>query len=194
VIRHPDPRKYNAAILTAKQYLSQPAHWVILDTETTGLAKTDEVIQVAVMAANGDTVFDSYIRPKSGRIPYGSTRVHGITIDMVEDAPDFSEVAAALMAILENKTILAYNASFDDRMLRQTAQLYGGEFVGSFDCVMKLYSTYVGIPSAYGSGFRNVKLPGARHTAIEDCRATLDVLEEMANAQPLLAARAETVL
>ena len=44
---------------------------------------------------------------------------------------------------------------------------------------MRRYAAYVGEPSKRG-GYRSQKLPGGDHTAIGDARATLRLIERMA--------------
>lgn len=56
------------------------------------------------------------IRPPRRRILF--TRIHGITWDMVKDAPGFADVWARLAPLLDGASILAaHNAPFDRRVL-----------------------------------------------------------------------------
>lgn len=59
----PDPRDRIQTIEWARGLLAKHDGWLIIDTETTGIAPTDEVIQIGVLAADGSTVFDSLVRP-----------------------------------------------------------------------------------------------------------------------------------
>jgi len=45
---------------------------------------------------------------------------------------------------------------------------------------MHLYAAYVGDWSVYWEDYRWPPLPGARHNAIDDCRAVLELLQHMA--------------
>ncbi len=55
-------RAKNEAIQTAKEIASKSNHWLILDTETTGLSNP-EVIQIAIINLDGDILLDSLIKP-----------------------------------------------------------------------------------------------------------------------------------
>jgi len=59
-----------------------------LDTETTGLWRGDgaELVEVALMDETGKVWVDTLVKPEKP-IPSGATAVHGITDDMVKDAP-----------------------------------------------------------------------------------------------------------
>ncbi len=71
---------------------------VVVDRETTVLSKNDRILEVAAVTLDpftGEVVdeYDTLINPE--RDP-GPTFVHGISASMVEAAPTFHEVAAAL--------------------------------------------------------------------------------------------------
>lgn len=67
------------------------------------------------------------IRPPhgSGEFLAGSVRVHGITEDMVADAPEFYEIWETLAPILKGKTLIAHNAPFDTGVLRKNCDYFG---------------------------------------------------------------------
>lgn len=64
------------AIEVARQVCA--AKPVYLDTETTGLGSTDEIIEISIIDDDGSTLLETLVKP-SQPIPADSTRVHGIT-------------------------------------------------------------------------------------------------------------------
>ena len=67
------------------------------------------------------------IRPPhgSGEFLAGSVRIHGITEEMVADAPEFYEIWEQLAPILKGKTLIAHNAPFDTGVLRKNCDHFG---------------------------------------------------------------------
>ncbi len=164
------------------------ADWAVLDTETTGLGNTAEVIQIAVVAPDGGTLLDTLVRPNAP-IPADATAIHGITDVMVERAPPYLDVYPALLEVLRGKLVVCYNAAFDRRLLRQTAvRSHAPELPVAWDCAMEQYSRFIGRRSARGGSYSWQPLPRraeyrfAKHQAIVDCLATLDVIRTMAGA------------
>jgi DNA polymerase-3 subunit epsilon len=174
---HANARKWARDILSRND-------WVILDTETTGLANTSEVIQIGVLAPDGSTLMDQLCRP-IGRIGAKATEIHGITSQDVRSAPRYVEVHSTLKELVRGKTVIAYNAVFDSRLLRQTAEKHGTDQLGAiWDCCMVQYNQFVGEQRSTG-GYRYQKLPrgdqhAELHGAIGDCRLTLEVIRLMA--------------
>ncbi len=160
--------------------------WVILDTETTGLDETAEVIQIGILAPDGSVLLDALIRP-DGNIPPAATAVHGITEGDVRAAPTYPEIDARLAAVLYGKTIISFNAAFDRRLMRQTAARYRMfPPCKQWDCAMLQYAKYVGdLHHSYGT-YRFQRLPPIAgnqvHSALGDCRAVLALIQRMAAA------------
>ncbi|MBU8932586.1 MAG: WYL domain-containing protein [candidate division Zixibacteria bacterium] len=92
--------------------------FVAFDTETTGLwAPANRVIEIGAVkfrCGQSETeVFESLVNPKRS-IPPESIRVHGITDDMLVDAPEAAGVIADFMSFCSPDSILiAHNAPFD---------------------------------------------------------------------------------
>ncbi len=67
------------------------------------------------------------IRPPHGSGEFASynTQIHGITPDMVYDAPLFCELWQELYPILRGMTLVAHNAPFDTGILRKNCAHFG---------------------------------------------------------------------
>jgi DNA polymerase III epsilon subunit family exonuclease len=93
--------------------------FVVLDTETTGLRPEggDRIISLAgVRVRSGmvrqSEVFDALVCPERP-IPPSSTRLHGITDDMVVSAPAIGVVLPAFLRFCEGTVLAGHEVSFD---------------------------------------------------------------------------------
>ena len=98
---------------------------LILDTETTGRGERAEIIEIALIDTTGKVRFQSLCKPEKP-IPITAMRVHKITDRMVADAVKWVAIHGTVNKLLKKADyVLAWNAEFDERMLRQTAERYG---------------------------------------------------------------------
>ena len=90
--------------------------FVVVDTETTGLkATSDRIVQLSAVRYVGwepTEVFNTYINPKKP-IPSEATKIHGITDDMVADAPTIKQVNKSFMEFIGESDVVGYNLPFD---------------------------------------------------------------------------------
>ena len=165
----------------AKNVFENKNKYVILDTETTGLGKTDVIIELALIDLDGTILFNSRIQPtKKKRISKESTAIHGITIKDLQGMPYFSEVVEEIYNLLKDKTVLIYNAEFDERMIDQTTEIDELRYLHfKSECIMKKYAAFKNNWSEYWNDFSFPKLPSADHSALGDCKAALNVLHKM---------------
>lgn len=184
----PEARK-QAIINQARQWIAKNP--VYIDTETTGLDKTAEIVEIAVIESDGSILFQSLVKP-ARPIPPGLIRVHGIDNTMVEAAPTFPVVWASLRPLVINRKIGFYNAEFDLRMIRQSIEVYRlpwKDSLTSFD-VMQLFAALRGDWDPIRRAYRFVKLEDAgrsmniplpnAHRAADDARLTRALLHAIA--------------
>ncbi len=189
MVRHFNPAHRRQTVQWARSLLAR--NFYVLDTETTGLGQQDEIVQIAVVDANGNAVMDQLVRP-SIPIPRGASRIHGITDADVIDAPDFRRLYIKLSSILAGEVVIAYNMDFDWRMLQQSAARYRlpDIRIGRRDCAMKQYAKFKGKRGGQGRGYVWHKLSNAAsqegiavngaHSALGDAMMTLLLLRKMA--------------
>ncbi|MEZ4860247.1 MAG: 3'-5' exonuclease [Caldilineaceae bacterium] len=171
------------------------AHPIFLDTETTGVRSTAEVIEICVLDHNGAVLLDSLVRPRFP-IPADATRIHGISDTMVAAAPDWLTLWPQLEPILAAAPIGIYNADFDLRMFKQSHRHAGSDWptiqLTSF-CIMLLYSQFYGEWDVHRNAYRwqslekagryfRIALPNS-HRAKDDALLARAVLHHIANAK-----------
>lgn len=94
---------------------------IYYDTETTGIsAENDHIIEIAALDSATGKTFEALINPGIP-IPAEASRVHGITDDMVKDAPPWKEVALDFLTFCEGKSaLIAHNNDAFDKLFLET--------------------------------------------------------------------------
>lgn len=163
------------AVIRWAREMTRPGTAVILDTETTGL-EHPEVIEVAVIdAATGATLLNQRVRPV-GQIEPDATAVHGITSADLVDAPSWSEVAPLLAGVCAERTVLAWNADYDEAAIRRSDTLAGltPYALGTgWHCVMRQEAA-----SRIDDAWHRL---AGDHTALGDCHAVRRELLRLSN-------------
>ena len=102
--------------------------FIILDTETTGISKRDEVIEIgAIHVRDGEIVnkFHHYIIPTI-RISKGAQDVHGLSLAFLKkNGKDASAVFYELLKFIHRLPIVCHNVPFDKRLLDQHSKKIG---------------------------------------------------------------------
>ena len=187
--RHPVPQDRDAMITWARKHLSK-RDFVILDTETTGVEGSDEVIQIGILDCDGTELLDSLVKPEEKRsIPKKAQNVHGITTKMLKDAPTLYELSELIVESIGSRLVICFNDEFDMRLIEQTARKYnlaarGKELAFESECAMLAYSQFIGNPGNYPGQYRWQKLPRLleeQHKALGDCQLTLELIKEIAD-------------
>jgi len=165
---------------------------IFLDTETTGVGLYDLVIEVGIVDLDGNVLFNSLINP--GRpIPLDSSKVHGITDEMVADAPTLNTAWSEIEDILHDRAIGMYNAEFDYRLMKQSAENAGLPWTvhrNQAFCVMNMFAAWYGEWNRRANNFRSQKLEFAgkfcgidlpnNHHAVDDAKLSAALLKYLA--------------
>ncbi|GAB4527419.1 MAG: exonuclease domain-containing protein [Anaerolineae bacterium] len=176
------------AVEWARTMLESPA--VIVDFETTGVSKP-EVVQIGVVDMQGNVLMDTLIKP-SVTIPADVIAVHGITNEMVEEAPSFHEMYIKFSVLLAGKAAIAYNVSFEKQVLQAVCERRDLPLPRprQWHCAMINYASFYGQWNAKRHSFtwqglgkactqQNITVENA-HNAVGDCRMTLSLIQAMA--------------
>lgn len=181
-----------------KDLLESDKPIAILDTETTGLPIHShfQVVEISIIDKFGKVLFDSLIKPDCP-IPAMATGVHGITDEMVLNAPTFSEIWPKLEEIFKQYTIYCYNVRFDLDAIIHSAHKAGIELpkgkkwtLTKWQCMMEAYAEYYGDWSEYHESYKWQQLASAcqdlgvessgYHRALGDVSNTLGVMKALA--------------
>ena len=175
--------------------------FVVFDTETTGLEPAkDEVVQIGAVRllnsrfVSGET-YDTLVHP--GRaIPAASSRIHGITDDMVRCAPAPCEAISDFHDLARGETLVAHNAPLDLAFLARHAERGGYCFDAPVLATVLLSAALYGEAETHTldaiAERLGVEIEGIdRHTAMGDAVATARVLLHMI---PMLSARGVVTL
>jgi len=155
----------------------------ILDVETTGLnfKKHDRIIEIGIVKIddNGNFIegFETLLNPEQDA---GPVTVHGITNEMVADAPKFSEIAYDVFEFLKGSYVAAHNADFDFPFLNSELERIGSAPLTGGFCTLKIARKLLpDLPSRslkYLTEHFNIK-NNLLHSAYSDAFATAQLLE-----------------
>lgn len=172
------------SIKWAQAVLKIKKNCVILDSETTGLGKNDEVVELAIIDLDGNALFNERIKPYRKTMPKGAKDVHGISMADLKDKEHINAHVKALKKVLKRKNVIVYNAEYDSRLLNQSFDRAGCQKLNvNWMCAMLWYSSFVGHWNKEKESYRYQALEGGDHSALGDTLATLEVIKMMANAK-----------
>ncbi|MGY2893738.1 DNA polymerase-3 subunit epsilon [Deinococcus sp. UYEF24] len=124
--------RYSAQV----QSVADSNEYVVFDLETTGLSpERDAIVEIGALKVRGGQVqahevFQTLVRPQDahGRtlaIPWYTQRVHGISDQMVKDAPNLSDVLPKFLEFVGGAAVVAHNVAFDSGFIRAGATRQG---------------------------------------------------------------------
>lgn len=152
--------------------------YAIVDIETTGgHANANGITEIAIRIHDGTKVterFETLINPGI-KIPIFIRTLTGITDEMVERAPSFSEVASRIHSLLQGRIFVAHNVNFDYSFLRHHLHAAGFNLQSRKLCTVRLGRKILpGLPSySLGKFCSHLGIVNtSRHRAGGDAEAT----------------------
>lgn len=173
----------------------------IIDLETTGVnLGTDRIVEIAIVKVmpDGKQLIKRKLLNPEMPISAQSSDIHGITNEMVKDAPTFRQVANELKQFLDNCDLAGYNSNrFDIPLLVEEFLRIGMEFDGKGRKLLDVQKIFHMMEqrtlSAAYRFYCNKELEGA-HGAEADASATWEVLVAQIVKYPQLGDNVETIL
>jgi DNA polymerase-3 subunit epsilon len=172
-----------------------------IDLETTGVnVGTDRIIEIAIVKVMPDgsrLVKRKLINPEM-RIPPQSTEVHGITDEMVKDAPTFKQASNEIKQFLENCDLSGYNSNkFDIPLLVEEFLRAGHDFKVDGRRLLDVQKVFhVMEPRTLSAAYKfycGKELEGA-HGAEVDATATWEVLDAQIARYPQIGHTIESII
>lgn len=172
-----------------------------IDLETTGVnLGTDRIVEIAIVKILPDgskSIKRKLINPEIP-IPKSSSDVHGITDEMVKDAPAFKQVAQELKQMLDGCDLAGYNSNrFDIPLLMEEFFRAQVDFDMKNRKLLDVQNIFHKMePRTLSAAYKfycNKTLEGA-HSAEVDASATYEILEAQLEKYPELGNSVESVL
>jgi DNA polymerase-3 subunit epsilon len=158
---------------------------IVLDFETTGMSpdQGDRVTEVAALRVEQGVIVDEFVSLINCDVfisPFIS-QLTGITQSMIARAPSVEEVFPQLLRFIGDRSVLAHNASFDEKFLKaEAAQLGLKNQHEHMICSVKLTRRlFPQLPSyALGNLAKqlNLQFQGKAHRAKADAQVTVQLL------------------
>ncbi|MFL5808315.1 MAG: exonuclease domain-containing protein [Flavisolibacter sp.] len=125
--------------------------YAIVDIETTGgYASANGIIEISIRIFDGKEIveeFETLVNPFQ-TIPRYIQAFTGITNEMVNDAPPFSEIAERVFTYLQGNIFVAHNVNFDYSFIKAHLDNCGYSFNAKKLCTVRLArQVFPGLPS-----------------------------------------------
>jgi len=161
-------RAYILQKLAERLALLRQADPLFLDTETTA-QENGEVLDIAIVDLAGAVLLHTLVKPV-GPISAGAQAVHHITPPMVAHLPAWDHHHAKVQQLLFGRTIIAYNAPFDEQAVARSCALHRlpAPMVARWQDLMRMYAAWWGEWNPIHDSYRWQKLA----LAVKQCGLT----------------------
>lgn len=166
--------------------MNNSAQFAFLDLETTGFSpkRGDRIVEIAIITTNWEGQvqdrFETLVNPLR---EVTGTEIHGLTAELLNEAPAFSDVVDDILFFLKDKIVVGHNLTFDLRFLESEIERhYRQRFYFEGLCTLQLSKTlFPGLPIRRLDAlceFLDIDLVEA-HSALGDCEATKELFRKM---------------
>ncbi len=173
----------------------------VIDLETTGTnLSTDRILEIAIVKIMPDgtrLIKRKLINPEMA-IPPSSSEIHGITDEMVKDAPTFRQAANEIRQFIDNADLAGYNSNrFDIPLLVEEFLRASLDFDMKNRRLLDVQKIFHSLePRTLAAAYKfycNSILENA-HSAEADATATFEVLKSQVERYPQLGSTVESIL
>jgi DNA polymerase-3 subunit epsilon len=172
-----------------------------IDLETTGInISTDRIVEIAIVkiGLDGSKLVKRRLINPGMPIPKSSSDVHGITDDMVKDAPTFKQIVNEIKQFLEGADIGGYNSNRFDVPILNEEFLRAGINVDietrKLLDVQKVFHMMEQRTLSAAYQFYCHKTLQDAHTAEADATATWEILEAQIKKYPQIGNTVESIV
>ena len=167
-----------------KKFDGMPPEYVVIDVESTSkyipFAEIIEVAAIKYKDGAETAQFSTLVRPKH-KIPASAIKVHGITNDDVQDAPEWRDIQAKVLDFIGDLPIVGHNVLYDiEVMQHHCGRWIDNVYIDTMQRAKKAFPSDKELTG--GLGIKNYKLDhlkeclglssGPSHRALEDVRTT----------------------
>ncbi len=117
---------------------------LFLHSKTTGAADLSEVVEIAILDSSGKPLVDELVKPKR-HIRTDATGEHGVTDEMVDNAPRWAEILPKVEEVLLGKKVCVYDPASELLALHNSYQNIHQRWVldeNNFYSLMDLFSRF----------------------------------------------------
>jgi DNA polymerase III epsilon subunit-like protein len=136
---------------------------LFMHSKTTGAAELSEVVEIAILDSAGKPLIDALVKPKRHIRPDAS-EVHGITDEMVDNAPKWAEILPEIEELLLRKKVCVYDPDNELVALQNSYQNNHNRWVldsSNFISLMDLFSRYWNVRDPQSKALRAYTLEDA---------------------------------
>jgi DNA polymerase-3 subunit epsilon len=173
--------------------MARAEDYLILDTETTGLKKPAEIVEISIVDRYGLKLIDQLVCPRGSFGPVAQ-EITGITREMVKHRSNWAQLQYLIQDLTKGRNVVVWNAVFDRQMFHLSDESNG---LPHFDwsshcnwfCAMTAFGEYAGEWNDYYGNYKWWKLTDAiakvgstadgAHRAMADCLMTAYVVRHM---------------